>query len=345
MRIGTVVSYELGASCMRFGSVVNFLLSARQFRGPKTEILMSPPPVSKEAKKFLTDHLDREAGELPDISNICRLRKSIKESYRPQFERVLRRESSSTEDVCYGDVTCFRVIPKENDQVRTDCVLFYLFGGGYITGSPEEDLTISAVLGNSLRVDVVCPRYRLAPDAPFPMALDDSLSAYRCLIDQYEKVVVVGESAGGHLALQTILGAFKEKLPLPQACALLSPWADISLRADSLSFNDGRDPTLTREWLERASSLFAPGLDHQSSSVSPLFADYPERFPPTFISTGTRDLLMSISIELNAKLRQAKIQTELSIVEDMWHVFEFYPDLPESAASLRRISQFISRYL
>ncbi len=277
---------------------------------------MSDTSLSEEARLFLRRNAASDQSTLPDASNIGFLRKQAREEYRRAFESAQNKHTQSIQDVSIGGVDCMQINPKYRDQKKGDVVMLYLFGGGYILGSPEEDLPISAAISNKLGIRSICPRYRLAPEHPFPAALEDASAVYRALLDEHDNghIVVVGESAGGHLALQTTLRASTDGIRLPTACALLSPWADISMSGDSVDFNDGRDPTLSVSLVARAAQMFAPNVNHCDQTVSPLFADYSMGFPPTFISTGTRDLLMSSAIRLATKMRHANIEVTLTVV-------------------------------
>ena len=126
---------------------------------------------------------------------------------------------------------------------------------------------------------------------------------------------------------------------------MLSPWVNLANTGDSLVFNDGRDPSLTTEWLHEASALFTQGEKLSDPDVSPMFADLPENLPPTLITSGTRDVLLSNCITLAREMRRKKIDVELRVWEEMWHVFEWYPELPEARESLIEISDFLRRCL
>jgi monoterpene epsilon-lactone hydrolase len=141
------------------------------------------------------------------------------------------------------------------------------------------------------------------------------------------------------------LRAYHENVDLPAALALLSPWCDLTNQGDSLETNDGRDPTLTRAWLNEAAKLYASAADLSQPTLSPIFASYPSEFPPVMITTGTRDLLMSQSVRLDRRLRDASVGCTIRIWDNLWHVFEYYDELPESETSLEEIAQFLSVHL
>lgn len=237
-----------------------------------------------------------------------------------------------------GGVPCLWVEPRKN-RLST-VVLLYIFGGGFIVGCPEDDLSIISRLANLSCLSVCAPRYRLAPEHPFPAARDDVRCVYDALSLRFSSLVVVGESAGGNLALSLVLSS--ELRTSVSGVVLMSPWIDLTHSGDSTNF--GLDPTLSKEnFLIPASIAYAPPpLDVGSPEISPLFAEVPLNFPPTLITTATRDCLLSDCVRLAKKLRLANCNVELRVEEGLFHVFEWYPKFPEARESLREISKWIS---
>lgn len=169
-------------------------------------------------------------------------------------------------------------------------VVLYLFGGGFVVGSPDDDLCMTARLATRMGRRVCVPRYRLAPEHPFPAAFDDVSTVFDELTRNGGFVFVVGESAGGNLALKLLQTCHLEFVV---AVALFSPWIDLSHSGDSHLVSDGLDPTLSKKhFLEPASQAYAGGLPVSSPDISPLFGSFPPCFPPVIITTATRDLLL-----------------------------------------------------
>jgi acetyl esterase/lipase len=222
-------------------------------------------------------------------------------------------------------------------------IILYFFGGGHVLGSPSEDLAITARLAHFAGRRVCAVRYRLAPENPYPAALEDALAVYSDLAARGARsIAVAGESAGGNLSLALVHAAARRGLDLPAALALLSPWCDLTHSGDTIRTLDGIDPTLGLEQLlGPMARAYAGGRPLDDPGVSPLLADVPKGFPPTLITSGTRDMLLSDSARLAAKLRRAGVDAEIRVYEGMWHVFEFYPDVPEGEESLRGISAFL----
>lgn len=272
------------------------------------------------------------------------MRVSTKEGYRAAFESVRDEYARHHYIESIAGVECLFIEPEESGQAATEGVLLYFFGGGYIQGSPEEDLVISAPLAALTGLRVIAPYYRLSPEYSFEAKLEDAGRVYRALAetDGSGPLALVGESAGGNLALHTMLLARRLGLVLPEACALLSPWADLTNSGDSVSFNDGRDPSLSRAYLDNATALIFGDREVEDEHLSPLQADeFGAGFPPTLITSGTRDLLLSQCALVAQRIRQAGTWAELRVWEEMWHVFEFYPNVPEALESLREIAGFL----
>jgi len=223
-----------------------------------------------------------------------------------------------------------------------------LFGGGFVSGCPEDDLSISARLAHFLHRTVYIPRYRLSPENSFPSARDDVFSVYKTLVSESNAaVILVGESAGGNLALRLTLDILKSSLPSPISLGLFSPWIDLTHSGDSHITGEGLDPTLSiAHFLEPAAKAYLgqSSLQMNSPEISPLFANIPLNFPPTVITSATRDLLLSDAIRFATKLREKNIMVDLQIYDGLWHVFEWYTKLPEAEKSVRLVCDFLSKH-
>ena len=231
-------------------------------------------------------------------------------------------------------------------HLRHDHTLLYFFGGGHITGSPDEDLSITARLAHFMGVRVCAPHYRLAPEHPFPAARQDALAVYGALIGGPGRLALAGESAGANLVLALLSQIAAQGLALPGAVALLSPWCDLTHQGDTIATLDGIDPSLDHtHQLQHMARAYAGGRALADPDISPLFAPVVPGFPPTVITTGTRDLLLSDSARLSTSLRAAGVTVDLRVHEGMWHVFEYYPDLPEAELSTRGIAEFLIHHL
>ena len=168
---------------------------------------------------------------------------------------------------------------------------------------------------------------------------------YQSLIKTYgsERLIVSGESAGGHQALGVMQYALTQGLALPACAILFSPWVDLTNQGDSHQFNDARDPTLNNAWVDSAAEMHAAGADLSDPGISPINGNL-SGLPPCLITTGSRDLLLSQCLRLADGLHTAGVPCDLRVWEAMWHVFEFYP-IPEARQSLAQVADFIHAHI
>ncbi len=280
-----------------------------------------------------------------DLETIGGIRDAVRAEFEPAAHQVLERTGVVLEETEINGVPTMAVHPKESERRSVRHAVLYFYGGGYITGSPFEDLPISATIAAGLGVTVYAPHYRLTPEHPYPAALEDGLASYRGLLEKFEpsRLAVVGESAGGNLATSTLLTIRDAGEAMPQATALLSPWVDLADLSDSRTILDGMDPALGS--VTPAAVAYANGRDRKDPGISPVYADFSPGFPPTLITTGTRDFLSGDCARLSTSMRLAGVDVTLHLWEGMWHVFEFYPDLPEARQSLAEITAFLAKHL
>ncbi len=307
-----------------------------------------PPPgsISDEAKAYLDrEPVESDWPETPE--EWVEMRAAVREGFTAASQFVYDAYVDRIEEEYIDGVRVERVIPKSRSAAADGKALMYMFGGGYISGSPWEGLTLSAPLAHHLGIEAWAVDYPLAPENPYPAAVDASSTVYRNLCNVYGagNLGLAGDSAGGNLTLATTLRALQEGLPPPAALALFTPWCDMTDNSDTLRSLDGIDPDLSFEYAMKASDAVAGGRDKADPALSPVYADFPEAFPPCIISTGTRDLLMSDCVRLHRALRRAGVPATLNVWEGMWHDFEFYPDIPEGQESLSEMAGFLAAWL
>jgi len=295
---------------------------------------------SAEAQAFFEEF----SGSLlttPRAENLAQYRIDARQDFEPYVRRALSRHQVDIEDIEIDGIPCKQVTAPEWSAENGICIQ-YAFGGGAVGGSPYEDLIITIPLARYTRSRILMVDYRLAPEDPYPAAQQDMVRVYASLLDHYgaDRLVVSGESAGGNLALALLQHIRDQKMAMPCCAALLSPWCDLTGQGDSHLFNDNRDPTLNNEWVDIAAALYANGTPLDDPAISPLFAEMHD-LPVTIITTGSCDLLLSECLRLARKMRAAGVTCDLRVWEGMWHVFEFYNDLPESEQSILEIAEFI----
>ncbi len=210
-------------------------------------------------------------------------------------------------------------------------VILYCHGGGYSTGSSLYGRTLTTRLASCTSMDVLSFDYRLAPEHPYPAAIEDAMKTWNHLM-MYgygaRDVILAGDSAGGNLALALTHRLKEEGRLLPRGIVLLSPWTDLTSSGKSHQAKEGTDPVLNAAYLEDAIEKYL-GKDYppellREPSVSPLFGDF-EGFPPTYIQVGDQEILQSDSVLLYKKMSQAGVNVTLDVFKGMWHVFQMSP--------------------
>jgi epsilon-lactone hydrolase len=199
--------------------------------------------------------------------------------------------------------------------------LVWFHGGAYCFGSPRVHSGLAGHLAVAPGAPVVMPRYRLAPEHPYPAAREDSLAAWRALAGEHGELVLGGDSAGGNLALVTAIALREAGDPLPAGLLLMSPWVDLTLSGDSIAANDGKDALLRRKHLRPHVDAFTGSLDPADPRISPLNADL-SGLPPTLIQCGSDELFLSENIELASRLEKSGVEVDLQVYEGMWHDFQ-----------------------
>lgn len=233
------------------------------------------------------------------------------------------------------------------DGARGDAVILFLHGGGFQIGSLTSHLSLMSRLAEATRVPVVGIAYRLAPEHRFPAAIDDCVSAYRDLSRDAagRRLLIAGDSAGGHLALDLALKARDQGLPQPQGLVLISPWLDLALRGDSYVARAGADIfSKPAQLAAMARTYLGRGLDPRSLAVSPLDADL-AGLPPIHIEAGDDDITRDDAITLQSRARAAGVPCDLQIWPGMFHHFQVFAELPEAALSLAKIAAFVTARL
>lgn len=227
---------------------------------------------------------------------------------------------------------------------RADCVYIDLHGGALVFGGGEASREGARIAASRFSIQCYGVDYRMPPEFPFPAALDDCMCVYKHAVDTYgaERIVIGGRSAGGNLALATVVRAQDEGLDLPRAIVLLSPEIDLTESGDSFQTNKMIDVNLPTS-LMPANLLYANGADLAHPYISPLFGRFTNEFPPTFIQSGTRDLLLSNAVRLHRALRQVGAVAELHVFEAMPH--GGFGDAPEDDELSREVARFVNAAL
>lgn len=231
--------------------------------------------------------------------------------------------------------------------VVSDAVIFYTHGGGYVSGSCSDHRAIVSpiVAGTGLRMLLF--EYRLAPEHPFPAALEDTLAAYRWLLKQVglnTKIIIAGESAGGGLCLATLLALKEQGLPMPVAAVAMSPWTDLMLTGESHRANAGvaiDPPGMSKVCMK----YYLGDNDPCNPLISPLYGDL-RGLPPLLIDVGGDEMLRDDSIMFAEKARKSGVEVTLNVCPGQQHVYPLLPGfIPESKVALEEICAFIRQHI
>jgi acetyl esterase/lipase len=234
------------------------------------------------------------------------------------------------------------------DGIEPRHVVLYFHGGVYVLGDAFQAAGLAAQVGRRTRATVISVDYRLAPEHPYPAAVEDALAAYDALLDNGtapSDIAFAGESAGGGLAVATLVNARDHGLPLPAAAFVMSPYADLTLAGATMDTKSAADVLMSRENLQSRVGDYTAGHDPAAGLISPVFADL-SGLPPLIIQAGTHEVLLDDAVRLARQAAAADVAVTLDITPGVPHVFQaFYPILDEAAAALDRAGQLLSAHL
>jgi monoterpene epsilon-lactone hydrolase len=226
-------------------------------------------------------------------------------------------------------------------------IILYLHGGGYNICSPNTHRELCTHISRASSARVLLPGYRLAPENPFPAALDDAVAAYRWLLDNgypNQNIAIAGDSAGGGLSIAAAIALRDQGDPAPSSVACMSPWADLGMSGASIKTHAGIDPVVTLEALQLMASNYIRSNDPRTPLISPVYADL-KGLPPLLCHTGTDEILLDDSQRLVAKAKNQGVDATLKIYDRMWHVWHLAPRLmPEAQKAVKEFGSFICRH-
>jgi monoterpene epsilon-lactone hydrolase len=227
-----------------------------------------------------------------------------------------------------------------------DRVFLYLHGGAYIMGSCNTHRYIASKLARSTAARVLVPEYRLAPENPFPAAIEDAVKVYRWLISSGfapDKIIIGGDSAGGGLTLATLISLKDEEEALPALAVLLSPWTDMEGTGESMETRADVDPWLSPDASRTTPALYIRDMDPRHPLVSPIYADL-SGLPTMLVHVGNDEILLSDSARLVDRARASGVEITFKIWDEMWHVFQTFA-IPEGQQAIDEIGDFVRKHL
>lgn len=270
--------------------------------------------------KFHRDKLDRMSDLVPKVKSV---------SYLP--ERV-------------DDFTAEWMIPA---QSRKDQILYYLHGGGYALCSVGTHRRLIATLACVAQMKAFAINYRLAPEHPFPAALDDAVKGYEHLLQRGfspKKIFIAGDSAGGGLAIATLLELRQKGMPLPAAAACISPWADLEGTGSSHITNTKTEKLLDLPSVRLWGKAYAGKESTRHPLISPIYADL-SGLPPLYIQVSSSEILLDDSVRLHARALECGVDSTLEKWKGLIHVWHVHTFLPEARTALKNIAKFAARHI
>jgi len=241
-----------------------------------------------------------------------------------------------------GGVPAMWAVPK---KCKEDRVILCLHGGGFFSGSMYTHRKLFAHFAKDIGCRALILQYRYSPEHPYPAQLEDSISAYKWLLDQGikpEHIAFAGDSAGGNLCITTMLLARDRKLPLPAAVMPISPWYDMEVILDSLVYNNGKDLLFTKEWIKAIANMYLGEKGNpRDPYANPLYADL-RGLPPIYIQVGGDELLLDDSVALASRAKEAGVDVRVDIYQGMQHTFQMAVGrAPESNDAVARYVEWI----
>ena len=236
-------------------------------------------------------------------------------------------------------------IPKNVVDKR---VMMYLHGGAYVAGSLKSHREIVFRLARAVRARALAIDYRLAPEHPYPAALEDAVAAYTYLLDigtDSADITIMGDSAGGGLALALLQELRAKKIPLPSCAICLSPWTDLTGSGETMQSNREIDPMLTSQLLDDDAQYYANGMDLKIPAISPLFGTF-IGLPPILIQVGTDEILLDDSRRLVELVKNAGSEIELEIWPKMFHAWHMhFILLSDARKAINKVGQFVDKHM
>jgi len=253
------------------------------------------------------------------------------------------------EPTVIGGVKAFVLSPRVIPAVNQNRLLIHVHGGGYFFFPGESGTGEAALMAAFGGFKVISFDYRMPPDHPYPAAMDDAMAVWKAALTLQDprNMAIFGSSTGGGMTLAMILRARQEGLPLPAAIAPGSPWSDMTKTGDTFYSHNLVDNFQVSYdgYLKDSAILYANGRDLKDPMLSPIYGDL-KGFPPTILTSGTRDLFLSLTVRTHRKLRRAGVDADLQVFEGLSHAqYTINPDAPETREAFEEIARFFYRYM
>lgn len=290
------------------------------------------PQLEEAIKKF---------SEFANVDDSRGLIEGMRRTYERINDEFAPDAGTNFERLSAGGVPAEMISRDDSDQSR---VTIYVHGGGYVIGSVRTHRVIMSKLASASGAKVLGLEYRMAPENPFPAAVEDTVAAYRWLISEgYDpgRVSIAGDSAGGGLVVSALVSLRYLGEPMAGAGWCISPWIDFEGLGNSMKSNAEVDPVVAKEGLEFMAQLYIGDRDRRTPLAAPLYADL-HGLPPMLLQVGGDETLLDDSTRLSNKLKEAKVPVDLEVWDDMFHVWHAFAQiLPEGQQAIDRAGAFL----
>ncbi len=310
-----------------------------------------PSTISPEAQQVLRGIINarpytRAAPQADDLESWRQLYDATEAASEEINNNAVERTGVTVTDAEMGGVPVLDIRPEGWED--NGKVLVYTHGGAYVVFSARSTLASSAPMSRATGLRVISVNYTTAPFAKWEEIQEQVISVFQSLLSEeytMEDIALYGDSAGGGLAVSTVLNLRERGMGMPAAVVLWSPWVDLTNAGDTANTLENADPTLSYDGLlNESAKAFADGLDLTDPRVSPLYADFSGGFSPSLIQAGTKEILLSTAVRLFQKLEAAGQNTKLDIYEGLWHIFQQHP-IPETEIAIGKSAAFINDHL
>ena len=280
-----------------------------------------------------------------DMKNV----KEFREEFEKMFLKMRPAKGITLEEIQIGNIHAEKYTLNSEDSKSR--VMLYLHGGGYFSGSYISHRRFVSILCKKLHFQAYSINYRLAPEDPYPAGLDDAFQAYKWLVEEKsipaEEIIIMGDSAGGGLALALLHRIKKQNFPYPKAAICLSPWSDLTLTSETMKTKIDEDVFFNLKNMETSAKAYLQTESPENPEISPIFADF-NGFPPIFIQVGTREILLNDSLIIAEKMKKQGVSVTVDTWEGMFHAFLIFMAIPvlgklipENRQALKNVQMFV----
>jgi monoterpene epsilon-lactone hydrolase len=314
---------------------------------PSTPHVLPPGSQSLEMRRAVEQVASFKWPEILPTTNQgwAALRNPEPEATRTRLKALLTKLDLTLEEDSFGGVHCYTINPVGVSKPGGP-LLVHLHGGGYVLGAGEAGISEAILLAGSSKITTISVDYRMPPDHPFPVPLDDAMSVWLAVTQRFSgrQLGLSGTSAGGAMVLSLVQRLISAQLARPTAIVAGTPWADLSETGDSYFTNKHADAMVYEGLLSVMARQYANGIDLCDPRISPVYGSF-QGFPPTLLLTGTRDLFLSNTVRVDRKIRDEGKESELIVYEGQGHAqYMLGIEVPESCTALNDIARFWKRH-